>query len=113
MVESKTLLGLTLIFSVAASTAQAQMSFAVDLNAYPKIYNPVPLRDTIPTSLVKVQPRQQIIVITPAPVKMANSPAATNTSAPAATVSSGTNYGSSTSAAVPAEKPQLVLSPRP
>jgi hypothetical protein len=44
---------------------------------------------------------------------MANSPAATNTSAPAATVSSGTNYGSSTSAAVPAEKPQLVLSPRP
>jgi len=111
MVESKTLLGLTLVFSVAASTAQAQMSFAVDLNAYPKIYNPVPLRHTIPTSLVKIHPRQQIIVITPAPVKVASSLAANSGTQASATVSSAATYGATGS--VPAEKPQLVLSPRP
>lgn len=113
MVESKTLLGLTIILSVAASTAQAQMSFAVDLNAYPKIYNPIPLRDSIPSTLVKGQAHRHIIVITPAPVKVVNTNENTTVNSAAQGSSGSASYGSTSPVPASQEKPQLVLSPRP
>lgn len=109
MVESKTLLGLSILFSVATSTAHAQMSFALDLNAYPKVYNPVPLRDSIPSTIVGGKTRPPITVITPAPVKVVNSNTSTNTVGTEAN-SAATTFSNS---AAPIEKPQLIISPRP
>jgi hypothetical protein len=86
------------LVGLSALPAAAQMSFSIDLNAYPKIYNPVPLRDTIPSTIVRTQ--QNRIHITIIPAAPVTNPAVV--SSPSAASPSAT-----------AETPKLTLSPRP
>ena len=100
-----------LLVAILNQQASAQLSFSLDLSLYPKVYNPIPLRDSIPSALVKNSPTN--VVITAAPVvfqkALTTPPVATSTTSAAVS----NNPSMPTEPSLKLVHPELALAGKP